>query len=87
MTEVNEVRNGQDRRHQRDSLEEAGQRATEEGSETSGLPSEAGLSPGAGNTPDSTTHVDSSRVHDEIPVHRGAGAELAGLVADHDDSD
>ena len=87
MTEVNEVRNGQDRRHQRDSLEEAGQRATEEGSETSGLPSEAGLSPGAGNTPDSTTHVDSSRVHDVIPVHPSLGAPPRGGHADHDDSD
>jgi hypothetical protein len=62
-----------ERPQRRDPFEEAARRALEEGSQTSGLPSEAGLSPGAGNTPDSTTRVDSSEVENDIPVHPSLG--------------
>jgi hypothetical protein len=65
---------GRERRRRRDPFEEAARRATEGGSQTSGLPSEAGLSPSAGNTPDSTTRVDHSEVDDEIPAHPSLGS-------------
>jgi hypothetical protein len=66
---------GRRRRRRRDVFEEAARRATEGGSQTSGLPSEAGLGPSAGNTPDSTTRMDDSRVdRDDIPVHPSLGA-------------
>jgi hypothetical protein len=65
---------GRGRRRRRDVFEEAARRATEGGSQSSGLPSEAGLGPSAGNTPDSTTRVDSSRVdRGDTPVHPSLG--------------
>lgn len=64
---------GLDPARKRDPFEEAARRALEEGSETSGLPSEAGLSPGAGKTPDSTTRVESTGVDDDIPAHPSLG--------------
>ena len=65
---------GRGRRRERDVFEEAARRAIEGGSQTSGLPSEAGLGPSAGNTPDSTTRVDDSRMdRDQIPAHPSLG--------------
>ena len=66
---------GRGRRRRRDAFEEAARRAVEGGSQTSGLPSEAGLGPSAGNTPDSTTRVHASGVDpDDIPVHPSLGS-------------
>lgn len=66
---------GRERRRERDVFEEAARQAMEGGSQTSGLPSEAGLSPSAGNTPDSTTRVDTSAMDgDDVPAHPSLGA-------------
>jgi hypothetical protein len=66
---------GRGRHRERDVIEDAARQAAEGGSQTSGLPSEAGLAPSAGNTPDSTTRVDTSGMdHDDVPAHPSLGA-------------